>query len=442
MLPSKLLYQNKIESSYARNFISKIQPQNTSNFGLGQTTTINIPCMSNQVLSGVDSVLNVRLCLKSGEATGTTFVTDTVKLDGAGIISAIQRVRIFHGSQLLSDIDSYGNLMNLLFSAQCSSDLMKNKNAILMGAGQDGAGRSLNPSATAIDGGIHFPEYNFSIPLMTIFNLSNNYVPCWALTSSSLRLEIQWVSTIAQFVNFPNNRNIVASTASPNMFCDVSLTANFMELSDSAMAIIQNSLQGKPVEWVVSNWANYILNTTLPNSVTNISMAVPAKFNSLKSLLFTFRPSVSAAGNGTIGTAVFGSESLKYNLLEYDARIGSRVIPSDKPNTVTQFYSEFLRCISSVGNLDHETNITLAMYTADTSSATYSSKFSVGFDLESYSSVDLSKTYQGLNTSTDDIFANFRFGANATGPAVRIDAYAYYDQLIVCQNGSVLGVSF
>ena len=56
MLPSKLLYQNKIESSYARNFISKIQPQNTSNFGLGQTTIINIPCMANQVLSGVDSV--------------------------------------------------------------------------------------------------------------------------------------------------------------------------------------------------------------------------------------------------------------------------------------------------------------------------------------------------------------------------------------------------
>ena len=154
------------------------------------------------------------------------------------------------------------------------------------------------------------------------------------------------------------------------MFCDVNLTANFIELSDSAMSIIQNSLQGKPVEWNCGSYANYIFNTTLPNSVTTISMADPAKFNSLKSLLFTFRPAVSAAGNWSIGTAVYGSESLKYNLLEYDARIGSRVIPSDKPNTVSQFYSEFLRAISSVGNLDHETNITLGMYTADASSAT------------------------------------------------------------------------
>ena len=177
MLPSKLLYQNKIESSYARNFISKIQPQNSSNFGLGQTTIINIPCMANKVLSDVDSVLNVRLCLKSGEASGTTFAQNTTSLDGSGIISAIQRVRIFHGSQLLSDPDGYGNLMNLLFSAQCSSDLMKNKYAILMGAGENGTGRSLNPYVTAIDGGVHFLEHNFSIPLMTIFNLSNNYVP-------------------------------------------------------------------------------------------------------------------------------------------------------------------------------------------------------------------------------------------------------------------------
>jgi len=439
MLPSKLLYQNKIESSYARNFISKIQPQNTSSFALGQTTIINIPCMANQVLSGVDTVLNVRLALRNG--AGALTAAAPARLDGAGIISAIQRVRIFHGSQLLSDIDSYGNLMNLLFSAQCSSDLMKNKYAILMGSGQDGAGIALNSADVAAN--TDLTEAQFSIPLMTIFNLSNNYVPCWALTSSSLRLEIQWASNLSQFINYPTGNILGPLTNSQTVFNDVNLTCNFMELSDSAMSIIQNSLQGKPVEWVCGNYANYIFNTTLPQAITNVSMAVPAKFNSLKSLLFTFRPQASASGTGTTaGSGVYGSESTKRFLLEYDARIGSRVIPSDKPNTTSQFYSEFLRAISSVGNLDHETNITWAMYSTDNSVAGTSSKFAIGFDLESYSAVDLSKTYQGLNTSTDDIFANFRFGAQAADRATRIDAYAYYDQLIVCQNGSVLSVSY
>ena len=191
MLPSKLLYQNKIESSYARNFISKIQPQNTSSFALGQTTIINIPCMANQVLSGADTVLNVSLGLKNSGA-GNLAAGGAV-LDSAGIITAIQRVRIFHGSQLLSDIDSYGNLMSLLCSAQCSSDLMENKYAILMGAGKEKGIVVNSDVATAGDAFEAVDVHNFSIPLMTIMNLSNNYVPCWALTSSSLRLEIQWV---------------------------------------------------------------------------------------------------------------------------------------------------------------------------------------------------------------------------------------------------------
>jgi hypothetical protein len=318
---------------------------------------------------------------------------------------------------------------------------MKNKYAILMGSGENGAGIALNTAEIAANTDLN--EAQFSIPLMTIFNLSNNYVPCWALTSSSLRLEIQWASCLSAFINYPVGNALGPLQNSQTVFNDVSLTCNFMELSDSAMAIIQNSLQGRPVEWVCSSYANYIFNTTLPTAITTVSMAVPAKFNSLKSLLFTFRPTASASGtNTTAGSGVYGSESLKRFLAEYDARIGSRVVPSDKPNTTAQFYSEFLRAISSVGNLDHETNITWAMYSADNSVAATSSKFAVGFDLESYSAVDLSKTYQGLNTSTDDIFANFRFGAQGAERATRIDAYAYYDQLIVCQNGGVISVSY
>jgi hypothetical protein len=319
---------------------------------------------------------------------------------------------------------------------------MKNKYGILMGSGENGVGAILSGTAD-IAANTDLAEAQFSIPLMTIFNLSNNYVPCWALTSSSLRLEIQWASNLSAFINYPAGNALGPLANSQTVFNDVNLTCNFMELSDSAMAIIQNSLQGKPVEWVCGSYANYIFNTTLPTAITTVSMAVPAKFNSLKSLLFTFRPTASASGtNTTAGSGVYGTQSLKRFLAEYDARIGSRVVPSDKPNTTAQFYSEFLRAISSVGNLDHETNITWEMYSRDDSLAAVSTKFAVGFDLESYSAVDLSKTYQGLNTSTDDIFANFRFGAQGADRATRIDAYAYYDQLIVCQNGGVVGVSY
>ena len=146
--------------------------------------------MANQVLSGVDTVLNVSLGLRNSGVDA--LAASGAVLDSAGIITAIQRIRIFHGSQLLSDIDSYGNLMSLLCSAQCSTDLLTNKYSILMGSGGTGTGLAINGAAVAA--ATNFPDvHNFSIPLMTIMNLSNNYVPCWALTSSSLRLEIQWV---------------------------------------------------------------------------------------------------------------------------------------------------------------------------------------------------------------------------------------------------------
>jgi phenylalanyl-tRNA synthetase beta chain len=98
------------------------------------------------------------LALRSGDAAGTAIAIDGAVLDSAGIISDIQRIRVFHGSQLLNDIDSYGNLMNLLFSAQCSTDLMTNKYAILMGSNGSGAGRSLN--AAAVDGPLEVAGFN------------------------------------------------------------------------------------------------------------------------------------------------------------------------------------------------------------------------------------------------------------------------------------------
>jgi hypothetical protein len=61
--------------------------------------------------------------------------------------------------------------------------------------------------------------------------------------------------------------------------------------------------------------------------------------------------------------------------------------------------------------------------------------FYVGVDMESYSNTSNDTIYSGTNTSTDDIFGVFRFGALAGANNVRIDSYALYDQLVLIQNG-------
>ena len=65
-LPKNCLYTNKINSSYARQFMSVIQPQNGNDAVLGDTIIFNIPTGNNLVLSGADTVLKFDLTIKAG----------------------------------------------------------------------------------------------------------------------------------------------------------------------------------------------------------------------------------------------------------------------------------------------------------------------------------------------------------------------------------------
>ena len=50
-LPKQCLYQNKIETSYARCYNSSVAPTNTSDYNFGETIKVNIPTSYNTVMS-------------------------------------------------------------------------------------------------------------------------------------------------------------------------------------------------------------------------------------------------------------------------------------------------------------------------------------------------------------------------------------------------------
>ena len=418
MLPSKLMFNNKIASAYARNFTSVIDAQNTSEYSVGQTAIINLPTMNNQFLSGSDSVLSLKLRLRA--AVQTTYCN----LNRCGIAGAIQRLRIFHGSNLLMDLDNYGTLASLLTSYQLAKEDVEGKHQVLAGTDQS-HGRNLGVIATGAD-----TEVEFAIPLLSILSLTDNYVPMFALTNAPLRMEIQFVSDVNLFVSADQLVNSAVGTG--KTFNDVKFIANYVEVSDSGMAIIAESLQGRPLEWVCQSYANYVFNTSVVNGTKQVSMPVPAKFNSLKALYFVTRQYF--AGD----TDQPADDMPKFGLSEYSVRIGSKVIPSTKPNTTTQFLAEMERALGSVGNRVSPHNYTYAQITTDDSVAAganaVSSAFAIGIETESYSSAPMGSVYQGLNTSTDDIFYQPIYAHDAAVD-VRIDCWASYDQLITIENG-------
>jgi hypothetical protein len=129
MLPSKLKYSNKVNSSYARNFQSVIDCQNTSNASCGSTSIINLPCVSNQFMSAADSLLSFKMTLVNATVADTTFC----RLNRCGAAAAIQRLRIFHGSTLLQDLDIYNQLNSIMTTYQCSRDAVRGKLQVLQG---------------------------------------------------------------------------------------------------------------------------------------------------------------------------------------------------------------------------------------------------------------------------------------------------------------------
>lgn len=433
-LPKNCLYTNKINSSYAKQYQSVIQPQNGNDATFNDTIIFNIPTGNNLVMSGPDSVLKMDFTVKGTAATGNAL--NTILLNKAGAYGFFQRMRIFHGGSLLSDIDNYAALMDMLIPIQQSSDALVSKYRILGGTDYTGGAPitryDANGAAIAIPADAETTT-SYCIPLLSILSLTQNYVPLFAMSGSPLRLELQVVSSInmmcKSFVQ-------VANPTIKSVLSRLELVCNMIELSDSGMSIIKQSIGNGPLQWVTQDYKNYSTSVTLGTSETTVSIPVPAKFNSLNSLFFAFRQFAS-------GTWKYqANESCKFKLQEYFLRIGSRTLPVKPPNSVPEFYSELLRAFGTVSDINQESAITFNQYNKDAPVIQAGAEtqqdtggFYVGLDLESYSNTSMDSVYTGTNTSTDDIFFVPKFAAQAAATNVRVDAWALYDQLILIENG-------
>ena len=132
MLPKNLKYGSKIESAYARSMRSNIQPQNgTGNYNPGDTIIINIPTRAGLVLVPSESYLKFNFNVTNGTDT------NAFRWDSAGASGCLQRIRTFHGSNQLEDIDNYGMLTKMLYDLQMPSDANYGRNNILNGTRND-----------------------------------------------------------------------------------------------------------------------------------------------------------------------------------------------------------------------------------------------------------------------------------------------------------------
>ena len=463
MLPKNLKYTSRIESQMARATKNNISPQNgTGPYGLGDTIILNIPTRNNLVLSTTESYLKFNL-----QVTNTSGNPASFRFDSCGAHGIISRIRIFHGSNLLQDISEYGLLAKFLFDMQVSYDSTIGKHSILAGTRADQAltlpteatanGADLATTqalanalkATFSNAKVSFNTVNSGEFLGTVNNntattsrtyclnlisligtlCSSQYLPNFAMTSSPLRVEIQLVDAIQKAICCNGTATIAVS--------NVEYIGNFIELSDEAVGMIYSSIQG-PLQVCIPDYRNYQYNQQLTNgTASQINFSIPSKFSSLKSIYATCRD------QGTGAFSYFPFSSVNKGILDYYFRVGATLIPTKSPNTLPEMFSELLKSVGSMSDLNHHPAIDFPTYSildslqnGHTTSTVSSSSFYIGLDLESYSNSDKSQIYQGYNTNNDDIFLVLNYSGTGATSNCRYDAFALFDSVIVFENNT------
>jgi len=443
MLPKNLQYQPKVESAPARRYRTNIQPQSGSSFNAGETIIINIPTRNNTALIPSESLLKFSFNITTAASTVVS------AFESCGLHGAFSRLRVFHGSNLLQDIQNYGELAKILHDMQMPLDAVQGRFSItnattneytgsLVGATAGdpiavkpvNRGRNLS-SGTVAGIGAASRTVHGSINLISLVGAlaGGKYLPLWEMTAAPLRLELVVCSTV---------QAAMCISPAPTAFTlsQVEYVGEFLELPDSAIAAIRSG-SSNPLQMVVPDFRAYTFSQSVTSgTATTISMPIPAKFSSLKSIFVNSKLFLPTTGYYPFSSGVLG-------LNQYQFRIGSEVLPSNPPTTVAEFFNEAAKCFGSIADIDYQPAVDLDSYSLDTPiiTNTYnlgmtanSGSFVVGIDCEAYQNADKSSIFAGMNTNTSDIFYIPQYTPSATG-TIYLTAFSNYDSVLVCENG-------
>jgi len=468
MLPQNLKYQPKVESAPSRRFRTNIQPQNGQGpYAPSNTIIINIPTRNNTALIASESNLKFTFSYTPSAACAIQ------SMESCGVHGVINRLRVFHGSNLLQDIQEYHQLAKILYDFQMPNDSVAGRYSVTSATNNDfigvadasgviaaratNRGRSFTSGTTA--GATAQVTVNASINLISLVGslAGGKYLPLWEMTSAPLRVELVLQDNVNKIMC---NATTGAPTNGAFVVSAVEYIGEFLELPDSAIAAVKAG-SSSPLQMVLPDWRAYTFSTTLSTASTNVSMPIPAKFSSLKSIVVNQRFSTGATGYYPVASG-------RYGLSQYTFRVGAETLPSNPPTVLADIFNETAKCFGSIADVNYQPSIDLQSFAPDDAltvapatgafQASYdvagtnalpvaissyadgqtrnSGSFAVGIDLESYMAADKSSIFSGMNTNTSDIFFQPTYLAMSSGtPVINLTAFACYDAVLVCENG-------
>jgi hypothetical protein len=194
-LPDYFNFQKRLKAPPTEVVRGYITPRSGAVFSPGGKIELDVPCsMPGQMLDCLQSALGFSIRNDSGQS---------LALDGGGH-AVIDRIDVYHGSTLLSQISEYASLAQILSDFSCDLDSLKSSGTVrgvadyflsaAANASVNGAPSYYSHSGKGISPGT---EFSVIIPLISIIGtLSMKAIPL-SLLMDSIRVEITLASSNA-----------------------------------------------------------------------------------------------------------------------------------------------------------------------------------------------------------------------------------------------------
>jgi len=479
-LTSDCKFDLKPSGVRARNYRASLLPTNKNVFGPADICVIYVPGgRRNTYLDTTQTY--IRYTIKNTDTTtATSGQNNDFYLDNTGAC-VINRLDIYHASNLLETVQQYNVLYNYLCdtsitmaqklglsSAYGTSSTIGSLVAASAGStstdisrvGQLIKGVDYTTSSTAIN-----QQLTVCMPILSgVIGLgSEKMLPIGKLLDD-VRLEIQFESLINAIVQTN------ASNTSNFQITDVQLECSITELSDEGEEMVNSMLSPEhPIYLHHNSWRHYV-STLVSGSSGGYSTLVPARFGSLKSLVCCPRPAIYQVFN-----AYSLSARANPNFAQYWWRIGSNLMPPKyvvlENSTTTGGYAEawmeMQKCFHSVSSAQNSSVLPLSIYNVcDTSASapsytpisaintttasfkaasgtpglTYGYGFVIAQEMESFA-LRNDVLLSGYNTLSQQVFFEAQINNATSSGNYTLDFYANYDGVIVLENG-IMSVRF
>ena len=444
-ITSDCLFNLKPSAVSSRSYRCSVPTSNKSTFNPGDVAIAYIPARRNCFLDTTQSY--IRYTVKNGD----TSVNINFDNNGASVIN---RLDVFHGSNLLETVQAYNVLYTYLLDFNLNFATRAGLSSMY----------GIHPDVAAITDGRQGAKITTSNSLTVCMPLLSGTVG--VLADKMLPLNLADDIRLEFSIESQNLGMAYAATPSSGLswsIISMELELCIVEMSETGMGMIQSITPfSQPVFLHGTSYRHYV--STFSGNGGAYSTLVPARFASLKSLILCPRRNTEAAA----ANAYSISSRVNPAIQSYWWRVGSIIVPqksitlqnsSNTANYSEAFaeiqksfhalnhaeYSGSLGCISynicdlsdnAVGDASGNKCTVLSPFTTTNS---YKNGFAISVELESFAQRN-DTILSGMNTLGSQVFfeANIQSaGTNGTGTlaAYTLDFYAYYDMILILQDG-------